>query len=153
MKNATEVVTPGDVVYVEPLKDKGAGIYGLRQVPTVNGALIVLNPHTGQVLALSGGFSYDSSEFDRAMQAMRQPGSAFKPFVYAAALDHGYTPSSHVLDAPFVMEQGPGLPLWSPENFSHKFYGLVTLRHALEESLDDVTVRVAKDIDMSVGAN
>ena len=153
VKKATEVVTPGDVVYVEPLKDKGAGIYGLRQVPTVNGALIVLNPHTGQVLALSGGFSYDSSEFDRAMQAMRQPGSAFKPFVYAAALDHGYTPSSHVLDAPFVMEQGPGLPLWSPENFSHKFYGLVTLRHALEESLDAVTVRVAQDIGMSVVAN
>lgn len=150
---ASQVVNPGDVIYVEPLKEKGEGIYGLRQVPTVNGALVALNPHTGQVLALSGGFSFDSSQFDRAMQAMRQPGSAFKPFVYAAALDHGYTPASRVLDAPFVMEQGPGLPLWSPQNFTKKFYGLVTLRHALEESLDAVTVRVASDVGMTTIAN
>ncbi len=153
VKKATDAVKLGDVVYVEPLKEKGRGVYGLRQVPTINGALIALNPHTGQVLAMSGGFSFDSSQFNRATQAMRQPGSSFKPFVYAAALDHGYTPSSHVLDAPFVMEQGPGLPLWSPENFSHKFYGLVTLRYALEESLDAVTVRVAQDIGMDIVAD
>ena len=150
---ASEVVRPGDVIYVEPLKDKGERIFGLRQVPTVNGALVALNPHTGQVLALEGGFSFASSQFDRAMQAMRQPGSAFKPFVYAAALDHGYTPASRVLDAPFVMEQGPGLPLWSPQNFTKKFYGLVTLRHALEDSLDAVTVRVAQDIGMTTIAD
>jgi penicillin-binding protein 1A len=150
---ATDVVKPGDVIYVERLPDKGEGVYGLRQVPLVNGALVALNPHTGQVLALEGGFSFASSQFDRAMQALRQPGSAFKPFVYAAALDHGYTPASRVLDAPFVMEQGPGLPLWSPQNFTKKFYGVVTLRHALEESLDAVTVRVAQDIGMTTIAD
>jgi len=150
---ASDVIKPGDVIYVERLPDKGEGVYGLRQVPLVNGALVALNPHTGQVLALEGGFSFASSQFDRAMQALRQPGSAFKPFVYAAALDHGYTPASRVLDAPFVMEQGPGLPLWSPQNFSKKFYGIVTLRHALEDSLDAVTVRVAQDIGMTTIAD
>ncbi len=93
------------------------GEFGLRQIPEINGAMVAMDPHTGRVLALSGGFSYASSQFDRAMQAQRQPGSAFKPFVYAAALDNGYTPSSKVMDAPFEMDQGPGLGIWRPDNF------------------------------------
>ena len=103
-----DVVKPGDVIYVEPI-GQAKGNYGLRQVPEVNGAIVAMDPHTGRVLALSGGFSYASCQFDRAMQAKRQPGSSFKPFVYAAALDNGYTPVSKVLDAPFVIEHGPGL--------------------------------------------
>ncbi|MGQ0741727.1 MAG: penicillin-binding protein 1A [Alphaproteobacteria bacterium] len=148
VSRASDVVKPGEVIYVEALKEKGQGVYGLRQVPEVNGGLVALNPHTGQVLALAGGFSFGSSQFDRAMQALRQPGSAFKPFVYAAALDSGYTPATRVLDAPFVMEQGPGLPLWSPQNFTKKYYGLVTLRRAIEQSYDAVTVRMAADVGM-----
>ena len=100
-----EVVKPGDVIYVEPMPAPARRDYGLRQVPEVNGAIVAMDPHTGRVLALSGGFSYASSQFDRAMQAMRQPGSSFKPFVYAAALDNGYTPVSKVLDAPFEMDR------------------------------------------------
>ena len=141
-----QVVKAGDVIYVEP--DGNAGQYGLRQVPEVNGAMVVMDPHTGRVLALSGGFSFASSQFDRAMQAMRQPGSSFKPFVYAAALDNGYTPTSKVLDAPFVMSQGPGLPLWRPENFEKKFIGLATLRRGLVLSRNLMTVRLAHDIGM-----
>ena len=93
-----------------------AGSYVLRQVPTANGGIIAMDPFTGHVLALSGGFSYGSSQFDRAMQAMRQPGSTFKPFVYATALDQGYTPVTKILDAPFAAAQGPGLPLWTPSS-------------------------------------
>ncbi len=140
------VLKPGDVIYVEPVDDKGN--YGLRQVPQVNGAIVAMDPHTGRVLAMSGGFSYASSQFDRAMQAMRQPGSAFKPFVYAAALDNGYTPVSQVLDAPVVVDQGPGLGLWHPENFSHKFLGPVTLRRAIALSLNNATARLAQEIGM-----
>ncbi|MBV8976218.1 MAG: penicillin-binding protein 1A [Alphaproteobacteria bacterium] len=140
-----DVVAPGDVIYVEP---DGKGGYGLRQVPQINGAIVVMDPHTGRVLAMSGGFSYASSQFDRAMQAMRQPGSAFKPFVYAAALDNGLTPSSQVLDAPIVVDQGAGLGLWHPANFSHKFLGPVTLRRAIALSLNNATARLAQDIGM-----
>ena len=109
----------GDIVYVEPMSGEGVapGSYTLREVPQVNGAIVAIDPFTGHVLALSGGFSYGSSQFDRAMQAMRQPGSTFKPFVYATALDQGYTPVTKVLDAPFAAPQGPGLPLWTPENY------------------------------------
>ena len=117
-------------------------------MPEVNGAIVAMDPHTGRVLALSGGFSYASSQFDRAMQAMRQPGSAFKPFVYAAALDNGFTPVSKVLDAPFVIEQGPGLPLWHPENFEKKFIGLATLRRGIELSKNLMTVRLAQAVGM-----
>ncbi len=113
-----DVVKPGDAFFVEPLDPPAApGDFGLRQVPEVNGAIVAMDPHTGRVLALSGGFSYASSQFDRAMQAQRQPGSSFKPFVYATALDNGYTPASKVLDAPFEMDQGPGLGIWRPDNF------------------------------------
>src|SRR3954468_3172508 len=111
------------------------GEYGLRQVPEVNGAIVVMDPHTGRVLAMSGGFSYASSQFDRAMQAQRQPGSSFKPFVYATALENGYTPASKVLDAPFEMDQGPGLGIWRPDNFEKgEFLGDTTLRRGLELS-------------------
>ncbi len=141
-----QVVKVGDLIYVEPL-DK-SGTYGLRQVPEVNGAIVVMDPHTGRVLALSGGFSFASSQFDRAMQAMRQPGSAFKPFVYAAALDNGYTPTSKILDAPFVISQGAGLPVWAPENFEKKYIGLATLRRGIELSRNLMTVRLAHDVGM-----
>jgi len=141
-----DVLKVGDVIYVEPTDDKGD--YGLRQVPQINGAIVVMDPHTGRVLAMSGGFSYASSQFDRAMQAMRQPGSAFKPFVYAAALDNGLTPSSEVLDAPIVVDQGPGLGLWHPANFGHKFLGPVTLRRAIALSLNNATARLAQEIGM-----
>ena len=141
-----QVLKPGDVIYVE--KDDDTGTYGLRQVPEINGAIVVMDPHTGRVLAMSGGFSFASSQFDRAMQAMRQPGSSFKPFVYAAALENGYTPASDILDAPVALPQGPGLPLWTPKNYEKTFLGLTTLRRGLELSRNLMTVRLANDIGM-----
>ena len=146
-----DVVKPGDAFFVEQLAPPAqAGEYGLRQVPEINGAIVVMDPHTGRVLALSGGFSYASSQFDRAMQAERQPGSSFKPFVYATALDDGYTPASKVLDAPFELDQGPGLGIWRPENFEKgDFLGDTTLRRGLELSRNVMTVRLAHDIGMN----
>ncbi|MBI1329558.1 MAG: PBP1A family penicillin-binding protein [Alphaproteobacteria bacterium] len=143
-----EVVKPGDVVYVEPVDGKGH--YGLRQIPKVNGAIVAIDPHTGRVLALSGGFSFASSQFDRAMQAKRQPGSAFKPFVFAAALDNGYTPSSLVEDGPFSAPQGPGLPMWTPKNFEKSFLGPITLRRTLVLSRNLATIRLASQVGMPV---
>src|SRR3546814_340591 len=105
-------------------------------------------PHTGRVLALVGGFDFRLSQFNRATQAHRQPGSAFKPFVYATALDNGFTPSSLVLDAPFVLDQGPGLPLWKPGNYSDQFYGPSTLRVGIEKSRNLMTVRLAQAVGM-----
>src|SRR5579871_1587155 len=141
-----DVLKRGDVIYVEPV---GPGEFGLRQVPEVNGAIVAMDPHTGRVLALSGGFSYASSQFDRAIQAMRQPGSSFKPFVYAAALDNGYTPVSKVLDAPFEFDQGPGIGIWRPENFEKgHFLGMTTLRRGLELSRNVMTVRLANELGM-----
>ncbi|MDZ4867553.1 MAG: penicillin-binding protein 1A [Alphaproteobacteria bacterium] len=151
-KKSSEVVTPGDVIYVEALpktpEADNAGLFTLRQVPKANGGLIAMDPHTGRVLALVGGFSFYASEFDRAWQALRQTGSAFKPLVYAAALDSGYTPSSIVLDVPFVASQGEGLPLWRPENYGQSFAGPSTLREGLEKSRNLMTVRIAADIGM-----
>jgi penicillin-binding protein 1A len=147
-KKPEEVVKPGDVIYVEQ-DDKKKDEYGLRQVPEINGAIVVMDPHTGRVLAMSGGFSFASSQFDRAMQAKRQPGSSFKPFVYAAALENGYTPASDVLDAPVALPQGPGLPLWTPKNYERTFLGLTTLRRGLELSRNLMTVRLANDIGMN----
>lgn len=151
VKQPSDVLAIGDVVYVEPVFNKGETTpdhYALRQVPAVNGAVIAMDPHTGRVLAMQGGFSFDQSEFNRAVQALRQPGSSFKPFVYAAALDHGFTPASLVLDAPFVMDQGAGLALWKPENYEHNFYGPSTLRFGLEHSRNVMTVRLAQNIGM-----
>jgi penicillin-binding protein 1A len=146
-----EVVKPGDAFFVEPMPAPAKpGEYGLRQVPEVNGAIVVMDPHTGRVLAMSGGFSYASSQFDRAMQAQRQPGSSFKPFVYATALDNGYTPVSKVLDAPFELDQGPGLGIWRPENFEKgEYLGDTTLRRGLELSRNLMTVRLANDLGMN----
>ncbi|MGH6871208.1 MAG: penicillin-binding protein 1A [Rhizomicrobium sp.] len=141
-----QVVRPGDVIYVEPVAAKGD--YGLRQVPEVNGAIVAMDPHTGRVLAMSGGFSFASSQFDRAMQAERQPGSSFKPFVYAAALDNGFTPVSKVLDAPVSLPQGPGLPMWTPKNFEKHFLGLATLRRGIELSRNLMTIRIAAAVGM-----
>lgn len=151
IKTPADVLAIGDVVYVEPVmaKDKTTtDHYALRQVPSVNGAVIAMDPNTGRVLAMQGGFSFDQSEFNRAVQALRQPGSSFKPFVYAAALDSGFTPSSLILDAPFVMDQGAGLALWKPENYEHNFHGPSTLRYGLEHSRNVMTVRLAQNIGM-----
>ncbi|MGA8998135.1 MAG: transglycosylase domain-containing protein, partial [Pseudolabrys sp.] len=114
-----QVLNAGDVVYVEPAKTEGQFV--LRQIPEVSGAMVVEDPWTGRVLAMVGGFSFDQSQFNRATQALRQPGSSFKPFVYAAALDNGYTPSTIVLDAPLEIDQGPGVGVWRPENYEGGF--------------------------------
>ncbi|MGO9785201.1 MAG: penicillin-binding protein 1A [Stellaceae bacterium] len=149
-----DALSPGDVVLVErldgPSAQAGDGSYGLRQIPAVSGAMVVMDPHTGRVLAMTGGFSYEISQFDRATQAKRQTGSAIKPFVYLAALDHGFTPSTLVLDAPFVVDQGPGLPKWNPTNYEHNFAGPVPLRIGMEESLNLVTARVGTTIGLDV---
>lgn len=139
------VLSPGDVIFVEKVEN---GAYELKQIPAVNGAMIAMDPHTGRVLAMVGGFSFDASVFNRATQANRQPGSSFKPFVYAAALDRGYTPSTIILDGPLVVDQGPGLPLWKPKNYSAKFYGESTLRTGIELSRNLMTARLALDIGM-----
>ena len=139
----SQVLSPGDVVYVEPL---GGGQFRLRQVPEVSGAIVAMDPQTGRVLAMAGGFSYDQSQFNRATQALRQPGSSFKPLVYATALDNGYTPSTVVLDAPIEIDTGSGI--WAPENYTRKYYGPSTLRFGIEQSRNVMTVRLAQDIGM-----
>jgi penicillin-binding protein 1A len=142
-----EILSSGDVVYVEPLDGK-PGQYRLRQIPEVSGGLVALDPLTGRVFAMVGGFSFSQSEFNRATQALRQPGSAFKPIVYATALDNGYTPSTVVVDGPIEIDQGPGLPPWRPKNFEARFAGPRPLRYGIEHSLDLMTVRLAKDVGM-----
>ena len=148
----SQVLAPGDVIYADPLYKDGKpieGQYRLRQLPEVSGAMVVMDPWTGRVLAMVGGFSFDQSQFNRATQAYRQPGSSFKPIVYSAALDNGYTPSTVVVDAPIEIDQGQGGGVWRPENFSSgKFQGPTTLRNALRLSLNTVTVRLAQDIGM-----
>jgi len=136
---------PGDVVYVEQTAN---GQYRLRQIPEVGGAIVVMDPYTGRVFAMVGGFSFDQSEFNRATQAFRQPGSSFKPIVYATALDNGYTPSSIVLDAPIEIDQGAGLGVWRPENYEGKSSGPHTLRYGIEHSINQMTVRLARDVGM-----
>jgi len=143
----SDVLSVGDVVYVEQDKAAGGNRYILRQVPEVSGALVAMDPHTGRVLALVGGFTFAKSEFNRATQAWRQPGSSFKPFVYSAALDNGYTPSSVVLDAPISLPMGNG-KMWTPKNYGGKFYGPSTLRTGIERSRNVMTVRLAKDMGM-----
>jgi penicillin-binding protein 1A len=147
----SQVLEPGDVVYVSP-QDKD-GQYRLQQIPEVSGAMVVEDPQTGRVLAMVGGFSYDQSQFNRATQALRQPGSSFKPIVYSAALDNGYTPSSLVLDAPLEIDQGPGLGVWKPENYEGDFYGPSTLRFGIEHSRNVMTVRLAQDVGMPLIAD
>ena len=149
---AHDVLSAGDVVPVEVLEG-GDDAYALRQIPEASGALVVLDPHTGRVLALVGGFNFAASEFNRATQARRQPGSAFKPFVYLAALDSGYTPASIVLDAPVVIDQGKHLRKWKPENYTQRFYGPSTLRIGLEQSRNLMTLRIAQAVGMKTVAD
>ena len=143
----SQAVSVGDIVYVEPM-DSRPGFARLRQLPEVNGAIVAMDPFSGRVLAMVGGFSHDQSEFNRATQALRQPGSSFKPFVYATALDNGYTPSSIILDAPIEVDQGPGLGMWRPENYDGKSTGPRTLRYGIQFSKNLMTVRLAKDVGM-----
>ncbi len=142
-KEFEDLLKVGDLIYVKKVKDN---FYSLKQLPKINGGIVVMDPYTGRVLALSGGFSFKSSEFNRATQALRQPGSAFKPFVYALALENKYTPSSLVLDAPLVLDQGIDLKKWKPENYGKKFYGPSTLRVGLEKSRNLMTVRIAQNL-------
>ena len=142
-KNFEDLLKLNDIIYVSKIKkDK----WNLKQLPKINGAIVVMDPYTGRVLAMVGGFSFKLSEFNRATQAKRQPGSAFKPIVYAAALENGFTPSTLVLDAPFVMDQGEGLKTWKPENYGKRFYGPSTLRTGIEKSRNLMTVRVAQKV-------
>ena len=122
--------------------------YALRQVPNVEGGVVVMDTQTGRVLAMSGGWSYGRSQFNRAVQAARQPGSAFKPFVYLAAMDAGFTPASIVLDAPFVYDPGYGQPLWTPKNYGGDMLGPTTVRRGLELSRNLMTVRMAQQVGM-----
>ncbi|MEC8074104.1 MAG: penicillin-binding protein 1A [Pseudomonadota bacterium] len=142
-KEFNKLLKPGDIIYVEPIKENN---FNLKQLPKVNGGIVVMDPFTGRVLALSGGFSFKQSEFNRATQAKRQPGSAFKPFVYALALENNFTPTSLVLDAPLVLDQGDDLKMWKPENYGKKFYGPSTLRVGLEKSRNLMTVRIAQNL-------
>ena len=144
-KEFSELFKEGDIIYVEVINKNN---YALRQLPNVNGGIVVMDPFTGRVLALSGGFSFDKSEFNRATQASRQPGSAFKPFIYALALENDYTPSTLILDAPLVLKQGTDLKMWKPENYGKKFYGPSTLRMGLEKSRNLMTVRIAQDLGL-----
>ncbi len=143
VKKVSDVLSVGDVIAVG--KDK-EGHYELKQIPNVSGAIVVLDPNTGRVLAMTGGYSYAMSEFNRATQAIRQPGSAFKPFVYLTAFENGKHPSSIVLDTPIVMDLGPDQPIWKPNNISKKFYGAVTLRTALENSYNVSTIKTAQEV-------
>ncbi len=149
-KEFSELLKVGDVIYVKKLKDK---IFSLKQLPKINGGIVVMDPYNGRVLALSGGFSFRNSEFNRATQALRQPGSAFKPFIYALALENKYTPSSLILDAPLVLDQGIDLKKWKPENYGKKFYGPSTLRVGLEKSRNLMTVRIAQNLGVEKIAN
>ncbi len=136
----------GDLIYV---KQTTNSFYDVKQLPSVNGAIVVMDPYTGRVLALSGGFSFKKSEFNRATQALRQPGSAFKPFIYALALENGYSPSTLILDAPLVLKQGTDLKMWKPENYGKKFYGHLTLREGLEKSRNLMTVRISQNLGLN----
>ena len=148
VKRASDVLSPGDVVAVEALAEGPGGAFALRQIPDVDGGLVALDPHTGRILAMVGGYSYGDSQFNRVTQALRQPGSAFKPVVYTAALESGFTPSSLILDGPIVIDQGPGLGKWKPANYTRKFYGPSTLRLGIEKSRNLMTVRLARFIGM-----
>ncbi len=145
-KNIGELFKVGDLVYVKNINQED---YELKQLPAVNGGIVVMDPFTGRVLAMAGGFSFNKSEYNRVTQAKRQPGSAFKPFIYALALENNFTPSTLVLDAPIVLEQGSDLKMWKPENYGKKFYGPSTLRTGVEKSRNLMTVRIAQEIGLN----
>ena len=142
-KDFIDLFEIGDLIFVKKTK---SNIWTLKQLPLVNGGIVVMDPHNGKVKALVGGYSFKSSEFNRVTQAKRQPGSAFKPIVYASALENGFLPNSLILDAPFVSEQGVGLKDWKPENYGKKFYGPSTLRKGIEKSRNLMTVRIAQKL-------
>jgi penicillin-binding protein 1A len=150
----SDIIEQGDIIVVELVEDAGAApedydtVFGLRQIPEVNGAVLALDPYTGRVMAMAGGYSFQQSQFNRATQARRQPGSSFKPFVYAAALDNGFTPVSIVLDAPFASDGGLDRRFYRPSNYSNVFYGPQTVRRGLELSRNVMTIRMAQDIGM-----
>lgn len=154
-QKVTDVLNSGDVILVEQIdlkdttsRNMSEQSYYLRQLPNVEGGLVALDPHTGKILAMVGGYSFQKSQYNRATQARRQTGSAFKPIVYLTALENGYEPTDLILDAPFVLDQGKGQPLWKPHNYSKKFYGLMTLRQGIEKSRNLMTVRLAQDVGM-----
>lgn len=152
-RTAGDLVSVGDVVHVRAVTDDKTGDFvrwSLRQVPEVQGGFMAMDVNTGRVLAMQGGFSYQFSVFNRATQATRQPGSSFKPFVYAAALDSGFTPATVVVDAPIEVNTPQGL--WRPKNASDKFYGPTTIRTGIEQSRNLMTVRIAEEIGMDVVA-
>ena len=144
-KEFNQLFKVGDLIYVEKIKND---LYSLKQLPNVNGGIVVIDPFTGRLKAMSGGFSFKKSEFNRASQALRQPGSAFKPFIYALALENQFHPNSLVLDAPIVLNQGEDLKMWKPENYGKKFYGLSTLRTGIEKSRNLMTVRIAQELGL-----
>ena len=144
-KKINDIFKIGDINFISDTKNN---YFEIKQYPKVNGAIVVIEPYTGRVKALVGGFNFRSSEFNRATQAKRQPGSAFKPFVYAAALENNYSPNSIVLDAPFIADQGVGLKIWKPENYGKKFYGPSTLRKGMEFSRNLMTVRISESVGL-----
>jgi len=158
LRDLRHAITAGDIVMVQPPSDTPDLIrdgftpapddFALSQRPLVEGAIVALDPHTGRLLAMSGGYNHADSEFNRAMQAMRQPGSAFKPFVYLAALDKGYSPTTRILDAPLVVDQGQGKPKWKPANYTRRFYGPSIMRVGIEKSRNLMTARLAMRLGM-----
>ena len=152
----TDVLKPGDVIYVSPREPTDTekdvtGQWSLQQIPKISGALVAMDPHTGRVLALVGGFSFAESQFDRAVQARRQPGSAFKPLIYTTALDNGYTPASIIVDGRLCISQGAGMPKWCPKNYeAGSAAGPSTLRFGIEKSRNLMTVRLANDMGMPI---
>ena len=142
-KEFKKLFKKSDIIYVKKIAD---GNYSLKQLPKANGGIVVMDPYSGRVLALSGGFSFKKSEFNRSSQAKRQPGSAFKPFIYALALENNFSPTTLVLDAPIVLDQGNDLKMWKPENYGKKFYGPSTLRTGIEKSRNLMTVRIAQEL-------
>lgn len=157
----TEALARNDIIMVQPpstvpdrldrYEDQDyltPDTWALGQAPLVQGALVALDPHTGRMLAMTGGYNPATSEFNRASQALRQPGSAFKPFVYLAALDHGFSPTTRILDAPLVVDQGPGQPKWKPANYTRKFYGPSIMRQGIEQSRNLMTARLAMAVGM-----
>ena len=158
LKDLRDALAVGDIVMVQPpmatpdlIRDEfepGPTDMSLSQRPLVEGAIVALDPHTGRLLAMSGGYNYGDSEFNRAVQANRQPGSAFKPFVYLAALDQGYNPTTRILDAPLVVDQGAGKPKWKPANYTRRFYGPSIMRVGIEKSRNLMTARLAMSVGM-----
>ncbi|WP_040256456.1 penicillin-binding protein 1A [Rickettsia hoogstraalii] len=145
LKSVKTLLKKGDVIVVESIKDG----YALRQIPEVNGAIMVMNPNTGQVLASVGGYDFSTSKFDRVTQALRQPGSLSKTFVYLVALENGVKPNQIFNDGPIEISQGPGMPSWRPKNYEDKFLGEITMRTGLEKSRNLITVRVATAVGLT----